>query len=76
MYKGKEYQKGDIVRMTQRDFFSYKEFGIVNFCYDDGENNKKKLNEMSYRELQKECKRKNIIAVGTKQELISNLTEV
>lgn len=73
MYRGKKYNKNDIVDMSQKEFYAFKEFNVVDYAIKYNIDSKKKLIDMSYRELQKICKDKNLYAVGTKEELVERL---
>lgn len=70
-YKGKQYNKNDIIEMSEKDFKAFKEFFLIDYAIKY--NSENKANDMSYRNLQKMCKDKNLYAVGTKEELIKRL---
>jgi hypothetical protein len=72
-YKGKKYNKYDIVDMSLKDFNAYKKLYIVDYAIRYNINRKEDYNNMSYRDLQKICKNKNLYAVGTKEDLIKTL---
>lgn len=71
-YNNKFYKNKEIVKMNKKDFDFYYYLSIVDFNIKHTKN-EIDLNELSYRDLQKKCKDKNIIAVGTKEELLNNL---
>jgi hypothetical protein len=70
-YKNKLYKSGDIVDMPQNIFKTYQKFKTVKPYHKI-----KSLDDLSYKELQKRCKEKNLPAVGTRELLILSLKNI
>jgi hypothetical protein len=68
-YNGKKFNKDTILDMPLNTILEYKKFGKVKFYFGE----KKKLEDLSYNELQKLCKKKKIKAVGKKEDLLKVL---
>lgn len=75
-YRGKNYKPGDIVKILSNDLQAYIDCGVVKVLgADKGKNKKVDYNKLTYKELQRYCKNKNIPAVGTRESLIASLNE-
>lgn len=72
-YEGKEYNKGDIIKMNAKDSKAY--FNSNSIKYYIPSKNKLDFEGMTYKQLQLLCKKHNIPAVGKKEELINSLKE-
>lgn len=71
-YNGKYHDIGEIVLMEKKDVPAYLEVFAIEYYI---ESSKKKIDEMTYKELQNLCKKNNIAAVGKKEELINSLNQ-
>lgn len=76
-YRGIYYQKDSTIDMSELDVKSYIDCRVVKIAIPVNEKhqNSIKFENMSYRDLQKLCKEKGIIALGKKEELIKLLKE-
>jgi CxxC motif-containing protein len=72
-YRGNQYKKDDVIEISEIDVKAFLECKVVEIYIE--KKKKKDINEMTYRELQKECKEKNLQAVGKKNDLIASLIE-
>lgn len=77
IYRGIKYKKDETIKMSQLDLKSYIDCKVVKIAIPVKEKhqNSIKFENMAYRDLQKLCKEKGIIAVGKKEELIKLLKE-
>lgn len=74
-YKNTNYIKGDIIKMSTLDIKVYIECGIVKICHVPETQKKIDYTKLSYNQLRKACKNKNIPAIGTKETMITNLSK-
>lgn len=76
-YRNKKYFTGQFAEMSEIDIKAYIDCKTVKLMNSVKKGLKKPVKanyeNMSYRDLQRICKRKNITAVGKKEELISFL---
>lgn len=74
-YRGIYYQKDSTIDMSELDVKSYIDCRVVKIAIPVKEKhqNSIKFENMAYRDLQKLCKEKGIIAVGKKEDLIELL---
>lgn len=72
-YRGNQYKKDDVIEISEIDVKAFLECKVVEIYIEKKE--KKDINEMTYKELQKKCKEKNLQAVGKKNDLIASLIE-
>lgn len=78
-FKGTCYNPGDIAYMTYESAINYQNFNAGKIILDTRKTIENKIDDyskMSYKDIQSECKKYNISAVGKKDEMISKLLEM
>lgn len=71
IYRGIPYKKGNIINMSEIDVKAFIDCKMVELYKPPAKN--KDINSMSYKDLQKYCKKKGLPAVGSKAELLKAL---
>lgn len=74
-YRWKYYKKGSIINMSKMDVNAYIECKVVKMIIPV-KKKPKTLEDMSYREIQQQCKKNRIQAVGPRENLIASLKMV
>lgn len=73
-YNWKNYKKGDIIEMSENDIKAYLACKVVKLAIITVKK-ETSYEKLSYRKLQQLCKKNNIPAVGTKDDLIDSLNK-
>jgi hypothetical protein len=72
-YKGKKYKPGDILIISMQDAKIYINAKAAKYYKKPPKT--RKIEDLSYKDLQDLCKKNNLKAVGSKEELILSLKE-